>query len=106
MWHWHAMRLSGFQHTGQWCQNRAFVFHAQRSPHCCPSEERRRPSNVQDLELPPELSQPQATAGADSIFVAPSPGLPASQRWTQKCNLAAELAAAGDFSASMRLLNR
>ncbi len=61
---------------------------------------------VQDLELPPELSQPQAAAGADSVFVAPTPGLPASLRWTQKCNLAAELAAAGDFPAAMRLLNR
>ncbi|KAK9847289.1 hypothetical protein WJX84_005223 [Apatococcus fuscideae] len=61
---------------------------------------------MEDLELPPELSQPQAVAGADSVFVAPTPGLPASQRWIQKCNLAAELAAAGDFPAAMRLLNR
>ncbi len=51
---------------------------------------------VQDLELPVEAAP----------FVAPPPGVPPSGRWLQKCGLAAEHAAAGDFASAMRLLQR
>jgi coatomer protein complex subunit alpha (xenin) len=61
---------------------------------------------AQDLELPPEVAQPAVAASESAMFVAPTPGVPASQRWLQKGNLAAEHVAAGAFDSAMRLLNR
>ncbi|XP_010526595.1 PREDICTED: coatomer subunit alpha-1 [Tarenaya hassleriana] len=62
---------------------------------------------LEDLELPPELETPKVSANSRSaVFVAPTPGMPVSQIWTQKSSLAAEHAAAGSFDTAMRLLNR
>ena len=60
----------------------------------------------QDLELPPEVMQPVAVAADSAAFAAPTPGVPPSQRWLQKGNLAADHVAAGAFDSAMRLLNR
>lgn len=63
--------------------------------------------DLEDLELPPDVDTPQAAASARSlVFVAPTPGMPVSQIWTQKSSLAGEHAAAGNFETAMRLLNR
>ncbi|XP_058098700.1 coatomer subunit alpha-1-like isoform X2 [Magnolia sinica] len=62
--------------------------------------------DLEDLELPPEVDTPRAAANARSVFVAPTPGIPVSQIWTQKSSLAAEHAAAGNFDTAMRLLSR
>ncbi|KAL1208183.1 Coatomer subunit alpha-2 [Cardamine amara subsp. amara] len=60
-----------------------------------------------DLELPPELDTPKASANArSSVFVPPTQGMPVSQIWSQKSSLAAEQAAAGSFDTAMRLLHR
>lgn len=62
---------------------------------------------MQDLDLPPEMIAEARTApGEDSQFVAPTPGVTPTQRWLQKCSLAADHVAAGDFASAMRLLNR
>ncbi len=61
---------------------------------------------LQDLELPPEVTQPVAVAAESAAFAAPTPGVPPSQRWLQKGNLAADHVAAGAFDSAMRLLNR
>lgn len=62
---------------------------------------------VQDLDLPPEMvAEARAAPGQESQFVAPTPGVTPSQRWLQKCSLAADHVAAGDFASAMRLLNR
>ena len=61
---------------------------------------------TQDLELPPELAAPVPAAAESAVFAAPTPGVPASQRWLQKGNLAADHVAAGAFESAMRLLNR
>jgi coatomer protein complex subunit alpha (xenin) len=62
---------------------------------------------MQDLDLPPEMVAEARTApGEDSQFVAPRPGVTPTQRWLQKCSLAADHVAAGDFASAMRLLNR
>ncbi|KAJ3681842.1 hypothetical protein LUZ60_014415 [Juncus effusus] len=60
---------------------------------------------LEDLELPPELETPKATRGA-ALFVAPTPGMPVCQIWTQKSSLAGEHAAAGNYDTALRLLNR
>lgn len=68
--------------------------------------------DVDDLEIPPELvAQGQAAvAAADkaaaAAFAAPTPGVPAAQRWAQNSNIPGELAASGDFDSAMRCLNR
>jgi coatomer protein complex subunit alpha (xenin) len=62
--------------------------------------------NREDLELPAEALALEPAAGASVPFAAPTPGVPASARWLQKCGLAAEHAAAGDFASAMRLLER
>ncbi|ONI11196.1 hypothetical protein PRUPE_4G091800 [Prunus persica] len=63
--------------------------------------------DLEDLELPPEIDTPKTASNArSSVFVAPTPGMPVSQIWTQKSSLAAEHAAAGNFDIAMRLLNR
>lgn len=61
---------------------------------------------MEDLELPDVPAAQEQQAGEASFFVAPSPGVPASQKWTQKSALAAEHAAAGAFDTACRLLNR
>ncbi|KAL4859696.1 Coatomer subunit alpha-3 [Chlorella vulgaris] len=66
---------------------------------------------MEDLEIPPEVAAEVASAaaaagGEGAAFVAPSPGIPAVQRWQSKCNLAADQAAAGAFDTAMRLLTR
>ncbi|KNA11000.1 hypothetical protein SOVF_139190 [Spinacia oleracea] len=62
----------------------------------------------EDLDLPPELDTPKASMSdrSSAIFVAPTPGMPVSQIWTQRSSLAAEHAAAGNFDTAMRLLSR
>ncbi|KAA8546020.1 hypothetical protein F0562_020529 [Nyssa sinensis] len=63
--------------------------------------------DLEDLELPPEADTPRASVNArSSVFVAPTPGMPVSQIWTQRSSLAAEHAAAGNFDTAMRLLSR
>ncbi|KAJ8767168.1 hypothetical protein K2173_013565 [Erythroxylum novogranatense] len=63
--------------------------------------------DLEDLELPPEAETPRASVSARStVFVAPTPGMPVSQIWTQRSSLAAEHAAAGNFDTAMRLLSR
>ncbi|KAL6649011.1 hypothetical protein ACP70R_013235 [Stipagrostis hirtigluma subsp. patula] len=63
--------------------------------------------DLEDLELPPEAETPKAAGPARSaLFVAPTPGMPVSQIWTQKSSLAGEHAAAGNFDTAMRLLSR
>lgn len=63
--------------------------------------------DLEDLDLPPEEETPKASVSArSSTFVAPSPGMPVSQIWTQRSSLAAEHAAAGNFDIAMRLLSR
>uniref|UniRef100_A0A7N0SZM6 Coatomer subunit alpha n=1 Tax=Kalanchoe fedtschenkoi TaxID=63787 RepID=A0A7N0SZM6_KALFE len=63
--------------------------------------------DLEDLELPPEAVTPKASANSrSSVFVAPTPGMPVSQIWTQRSSLAAEHAAAGNFDTAMRLLSR
>ncbi|KAJ3689879.1 hypothetical protein LUZ61_019043 [Rhynchospora tenuis] len=63
---------------------------------------------LEDLELPPEADTPKGTSSARgaAMFVAPQPGMPVSQIWTQKSSLAGEHAAAGNFDTAMRLLSR
>lgn len=63
--------------------------------------------DLEDLELPPEADTPKAAVNSRSaVFVAPTPGMPVSQIWTQRSSLAAEHAAAGNFDTAMRLLSR
>ncbi|KAL9676327.1 hypothetical protein QQ045_004541 [Rhodiola kirilowii] len=63
--------------------------------------------DLEDLELPPEADTPRASLTSRlSVFVAPTPGMPVSQIWTQRSSLAAEHAAAGNFDTAMRLLSR
>ncbi|XP_021862452.1 coatomer subunit alpha-2-like [Spinacia oleracea] len=61
----------------------------------------------ENLDLPPEVESPKVTSnGRSSVFVAPTPGMPVSQIWTQRSSLAAEYVAAGSFDTAMRLLTR
>ena len=62
--------------------------------------------DAQDLELPPEAVVPEAAAGERAPFSVPTPGTTPQNRWLQKCSMAAEHAAAGDFGSAMRLLER
>jgi len=79
--------------------------------------------DMEDLELPADggpgggASGAGGAAGAGAAgaaggpeagpFVAPPPGVPAAQRWLERRTpLAAEAAAAGDFSTAMSLLRR
>lgn len=52
------------------------------------------------------VAEAQAGPNQESQFVAPTPGVTPTQRWLQKCALAADHVAAGDFASAMRLLNR
>ncbi|KAL8160659.1 hypothetical protein V2J09_002196 [Rumex salicifolius] len=59
-----------------------------------------------DLDLPEETTPKASVNARSSVFVAPTPGMPVSQIWTQKSSIAAEHAAAGNFDTAMRLLHR
>ena len=65
---------------------------------------------LEDLDLPPEAlaaAEPSlAGPGTGEMFVAPTPGVSAANRWATKCQLAADQAAAGAFDTAMRLLAR
>lgn len=61
---------------------------------------------MEDLELPPEALATNTSMAEDSVFVAPSVGIAAAQRWRERCQLAADQAAAGAFDTCMRLLHR
>ena len=65
---------------------------------------------MEDLELPPDMDVGPMSPGADGasseVFIAPTAGVPASRRWTQKSAVPGEHAAAGDFDSAMKLLNR
>mmetsp|Transcript_49934 Transcript_49934/g.159794 ORF Transcript_49934/g.159794 Transcript_49934/m.159794 type:complete len:1224 (+) Transcript_49934:158-3829(+) len=64
---------------------------------------------MEDLDLPADLPADDGmspAAGTSALFSVPTPGVPANQRWVQKCALAGEHAAAGAFDSAMRLLNR
>lgn len=63
---------------------------------------------MEDLELPADMDVPMSPgANANSeVFIAPTAGVPASRRWTQKSAIPGEHAAAGDFDSAMKLLNR
>lgn len=67
---------------------------------------------MEDLELPADLGLEAAGAGPGSAaeggpFVAPTPGVPAAQKWLERrTQLAAEFAAAGQFDGAMSLLFR
>ena len=68
---------------------------------------------MEDLDLPPDVGggamgggEGALGVGADGFFAAPSPGVAPCQRWSQKCGLAGEQAAAGAFDSAMRLLTR
>ncbi|XP_044509861.1 coatomer subunit alpha-2-like [Mangifera indica] len=62
---------------------------------------------LEDLDLPPMTDTSEASSHANSsVFIAPTPGMPLTQIWTQKTSLAAEHTAAGNFHVAMHLLNR
>ncbi|CAN0854504.1 Coatomer subunit alpha-1 [Linum grandiflorum] len=62
---------------------------------------------LEALDLPQDAETPRASVSArSSVFVAPTPGMPVSQIWTQRSSLAAEHVAAGNFDTAMRLLHR
>jgi len=73
---------------------------------------------MEDLDLPDDVAGGAAggafggadedgEAGAYShLFRIPTSGVPAAQKWAQKCDLVAEHAAAGSFDTAMRMLNR
>ena len=52
------------------------------------------------------VAEARTPAEQENQFVAPTPGITPTQRWLQKCALAADHVAAGDFASAMRLLNR
>ncbi|GMH39915.1 hypothetical protein BSKO_07819 [Bryopsis sp. KO-2023] len=60
--------------------------------------------DMEDLDLPPDIAK--ETVGPSTVFTAPNPGLSDTQKWMQKCSLAGQHAAAGQFDSAMRLLNR
>ncbi|PNW73616.1 hypothetical protein CHLRE_13g565850v5 [Chlamydomonas reinhardtii] len=65
---------------------------------------------MEDLDLPADVVAEAAAAaagGAAAAFIAPAPGVPASQRWLDKrTQLAAEHAAAGSWATAMSLMHR
>ena len=65
---------------------------------------------LEDLDLPPEAlaaAEPAFTgSGTGEMFIAPTPGVSAANRWATKCQLAADQVAAGAFDTAMRLLSR
>ncbi|KAH7294458.1 hypothetical protein KP509_27G001800 [Ceratopteris richardii] len=61
---------------------------------------------MEELELPVDLSATEAVSSTACTFVTPSLGVPLSQKWTNVSSLAGEHVAAGAFDTAMRLLNR
>lgn len=66
---------------------------------------------MEDLDIPADVAAEVAAAttgegGESEMFVAPTEGTSAVNRWQSKCQLAAEQAAAGAFDTAMRLLSR
>jgi coatomer protein complex subunit alpha (xenin) len=68
---------------------------------------------MEDLDLPEDVTGGAASIGVEDttssyshLFRVPTSGVPASQKWAQKCNLVAEHAAAGSFDTAMRMLDR
>ena len=65
--------------------------------------------DLEDLELPPAAEGADGDAMDDAVsevFVAPTAGVPAARKWTQKSSVPGEHAAAGDFDSAMKLLHR
>ena len=65
--------------------------------------------DMEDLELPPAAEGGFENAMDDAVsevFVAPTAGVPAARKWTQKSSVPGEHAAAGDFDSAMKLLHR
>lgn len=64
--------------------------------------------DMEDLDLPADQlgGDDQMDDTISEVFVAPTPGVPASRKWTQKSNIPGEHAAAGDFDSAMKLLHR
>ena len=65
--------------------------------------------DMEDLELPPAAEGADGDAMDDAVsevFVAPTAGVPAARKWTQKSSVPGEHAAAGDFDSAMKLLHR
>lgn len=74
--------------------------------HCCAGDgDEEGGWEMEDLDLPTDVHVPEV-ATESAYFVAPNPGVPRSQNWTQNSSLAGEHAAAGSFDSAMRLLNR
>jgi coatomer protein complex subunit alpha (xenin) len=61
---------------------------------------------MEDLELPADAGASAAAADDGGVFVAPAPGAPAANKWTQRSSLAGEHAAAGAYDTALRLLSR
>ena len=69
---------------------------------------------MEDLDLPEDVAGAGASMIMESdeassfshLFRIPTSGVPAAQKWAQKCNLVAEHASAGSFDTAMRMLNR
>jgi len=73
--------------------------------------------DMDDLDLPEDVAgkhmgmdgeddSEDVSAPHAHLFRMPQTGVPAAQKWAQRCDLAAEHAAAGAFDSAMRLLNR
>ena len=66
---------------------------------------------MDDLDLPEDVAGGASiiedeTSSYSHLFRIPTSGVPAAQKWAQKCNLVAEHASAGSFDTAMRMLNR
>lgn len=63
---------------------------------------------MEDLELPPDVvAETSGAAATATEFSAPTPGIPAAQRWLdRRTQLAADHVAAGQFQGAMSLLFR
>ena len=66
---------------------------------------------MEDLDLPDDVAGSAAimedeTSAYSHLFRIPTSGVPAAQKWAQRCNLVAEHASAGSFDTALRMLNR
>ncbi|QDZ18457.1 subunit alpha of coatomer [Chloropicon primus] len=67
---------------------------------------------MEDLDLPEDVAGGASLMHDDEVneyshlFRVPTSGVPAAQKWAQKCNLIAEHASSGSFDTAMRMLNR
>ena len=62
--------------------------------------------DLDDLDLPADAAAVDDGASVGDVFVAPTPGVPPTQRWAEKSSIPGEHAAAGAFDSAARLLNR